>query len=376
MWSRRAVVFALAALPLSAWAGQRAGRKFSGENPLGVPRPEFATAQDGMELIYLRRYEDALEVFEEAGVNFPESPLGPVGRSIVYQAMMFENYDFAHDAAWKSEHAEAQTRIKGARRQNDRKYWNQFLEAVHLGVVAMYGIRQGDYLGAFNQAWDALELVRKVQRAVPTFHDLQLALGLYNYWRTAISEQVDGLPSFGDHREEGLEQMRTAKAKGLLAPAPASLCLTYSYLEGKRWKDAIAEAQWARERYPQNILNETTLGRVFMAAQRFDDALRTFEGVRTLAPENTRIWWHIGEAHFKARRDNASARKAYDRYLESKPIDEYRAYAYYRIGLLARRQRDYEEAERWLLKCTQTWPKFKEAAKKLEEVRARKEGTD
>ena len=83
--------------PGTAEAGFKdlSGKGFSGENPLGVNRGEFRFAQEGMELIYQRRYLEALQLFEVAGVEFPDSAIGPLGRSLVYQSMMVENYDYS-----------------------------------------------------------------------------------------------------------------------------------------------------------------------------------------------------------------------------------------------------------------------------------------
>jgi TolA-binding protein len=379
MTRRFLLLLALLLVPSMAQAGltkNYSGKNFNGENPLGVPRGEFAAAQEGMELIYQRKYSESLEVFEVAGIDFPDSPLGPVGRAIVYQAQMFENYDFSRDGAYKTEVAEATQIFKRIRRQRDRKSWNQFLEAVLLGMEAMYDVRHSDYLAAFNQAWDALELVKKVQRAEPDFHDPQLALGLYNYWRTVFTESVDGLPKFGDKRALGLQQMKQAKAKGLLAPAPASLCLTYSYMEQENWAEAETEALWARKRYPENLINEMTLGRVYRGAKKWTESLEAFANIQRFAPENTRVLWHIGETWYKSRKDNRSAFEAFKAYLETGPADEYKAHVQYRLGQVERRNRRYEQALYWLRAAEATNPKWKKPTERIAEVEAEQKRRD
>ncbi len=357
-------------LPSWALAGPRtvSGKPFTGENPLGVPRSEFLAAQDGMDLIYQRRYKESLQVFEVAGVDFPDSPLGNVGRAIVWQAIMYENYDFEQERAYRNEYADGMERVKRGRRDTGRKAWNDFLEAVLLGLDAMYDFRHGDHLRAFNKAWDAMELIKSVQRAAPDFHDVKLALGMYDYWRTALSESVDGLPNMGDHRAEGLAQMIEARDQGVLAQAPASLVLAYSYLEKKDYKQAILEAEGVRNLYPSSVLIETTLGRVYLKAKRFDDALASFDRVRGLDPRNKRVLFHVGEAYYSAKTDHQAAWDAYEAYLATGPIDEYRAHTYYRLGMLERRARHYDPAIAWFEKCLELLPKFKKAKKRLEET--------
>lgn len=368
-----ALAVLLPAFAVAAPAGGSA-RTHSGENPLGVARAEFAATQDGMELIYQRRYPEALQLFEEAGMDFPDSPLGPIGRGLVWQAIMFENYDFSHERAYLAEYAEAKDRIARAERgSSEPKAWIYFLTAVHLGVDAMWDIRHERYLPAFDKAWEALEGIKKVERMEPDFVDVKLATGMYDYWRTAITEEVDVLPSFGDHRAEGLAAMKLAKEQGLLASAPASLVLTYSYMEAHKYAEAIAEAKWAQERYPGNLLNEMTLGRVYRQAGKNEEALASFDRVLQIDPENKRVWFHIGEVHYKARRDPEAARAAYERYLKTDPLPYYRAHTLYRMGMLQRRARHYDEAIALMEQALAADPKLKMASDRLDELRQVKE---
>jgi tetratricopeptide (TPR) repeat protein len=369
------LLFITTLLPAAALAGPRSpsGQNFTGENPLGVSRPEFRGTQEGLELMYQRRYRAALQVFEELGLDFPDSAIGPIGRSLVWQAWMFENYDFKYERAYLTEYSEAAARLKRADKSGDTRAWIYFMTAVHLGIDAMYDIRKERYLPAFDKAWECLEYIKKVEKLAPEFEDVQLALGLYNYWRTAITDQVAALPSFGDHRAEGLAQMEHAKANGLLARGPASLVLVYSYMEAKDWDKAIEEANWARDRYPNNLLVEMTVGRVYRQAKKYDDALAAFERARKIDPENDRLWFQIGEVHYKRRKGSTKAREAYQRYLQSDPLPVYAAHTYYRLGMLEKRARHYDEAIVLFEKSLATYPKFKRAQDRIEQVRRQQE---
>lgn len=373
---RRQAILLLAGASLGpslAFAGRTtSGKDFSGENPLGVPRAEFAAAQHGMDLIYQRRYNASLQVFEEAGVDFPDSPLGPVGRAIVWQAKMYEDYNFDHARAYRDEYGDGVLRLRRARRDRSRRAWNEFLEAVLLGLDAMWELRHKQYIDAFTKAWDAMELIKSVQRGAPEFHDVQLALGMYNYWRTAITESQEGLPSFGDHRDEGLAQMIHARDHGLLAVAPSSLVLTYSYLEKKDFKAAIAEAERVRKDYPTNILVEMTLGRVYRKAKQYDQSLAAFDRILKLDPRSKRVWFHIGETHYTAKDNHDGAKEAYEKYLATNPMPEYRAHTYYRLGMLEKRDRNWDGAIAWFEQSIDTYPKFKKAKVRLDETIAAK----
>ncbi|MEE2827558.1 MAG: tetratricopeptide repeat protein [Myxococcota bacterium] len=365
-----ALLLAFFLFPGLSLAGAEAGAgSFTGENPLGVQRAEFAATQVGMDLIYQRRYAEALEHFEEMYIDFPDSPVGPIGRGLVYQAQMFENYDFSRERSYRTEFAEAQTRLARALKKSPHPEWIAFLHAVHLGVDAMYDVRRRRFLSAFDKAWDALEEIKNIQRKTPAFADADLGLGLYNYWRTVITERVSVLPAFGDKRAEGLAQMRNARENGFLAKAPASFALSYSLIERGDLKGAIKEGERTQVEYPGSVLNAMTLAQAHRKAKDYPQALSILEGIRQKHPQNTRVWFQIAEVHYKSRKKNSEAEAAYLEYLKADPPTDYRAYTYYRLGQLEQRARDYSAAIQWYEKALKAQPKLKQAKKRLEDAR-------
>jgi len=341
------------------------GKNFSGENPLGVSRAEFGATQEGMELIYQRRYNEALEHFEGMGFDFPDSPVGPIGRALVHQSAMFENYDFSRDRAYQTEIAEFKALIGPAQRSSRTPEWTSFLNAVYLGVDAMYDVRKKRYVRAFDKGWDALEEMKRVQRGAPDFPDVQLALGVYNYWRTVLTEAIKVLPRFGDKRAEGLAQLRAARDTGLLAAVPASLALTFSLIEKGDTTAAIAEAENTGARYPASVLNQMILAQAYSKAKKFNESLSLLQSVLRRTPEVQRAWFAIAEVHYKSKKANDAAREAYKTYLRSEPVPAYKAYSFYRLGQLEARARNYEAAIPLYERALKIEPKFERAKKRL-----------
>jgi tetratricopeptide (TPR) repeat protein len=358
-------------IPATSFAGPRlySGKAFTGENPLGVDRNLFAQTQDALELMYQRRYDESLQAFERIGVNYPESPVQSVGRAVVYQARMFENFDYAYDRQYKQEYADSEKLFRALGRSPTNKAWIYFLKAVHEGLDAMYLVRHRDYITGLNKAWAALEKMQKVEQMAPEFADVHFALGLYNFWRTAITEQTDYLPTFGDHKAEGLLQIQKARDHGFLAPAPAGLALAYSHMENKDWDAATKSIEWVQQRYPKNVMSEMTAGRIHRLAKRYNEAEEVLLGITKFAPDNHRVWFHIGEARYRSRKKNKGALEAYERYLASDPVDEYKGHTYFRMGLVKRRMRQYDESIAMLEKAVEYAGKWKSPAKRLAQVK-------
>jgi tetratricopeptide (TPR) repeat protein len=210
--------------------------------------------------------------------------------------------------------------------------------------------------------------MKRVQRRAPEFVDVQLALGVYNYWRTVLTESIKVLPRVGDRRAEGLAQLRAARQRGLLASVPASFALTFSLIEGGNTTAAIEEARTTGLQYPQSVLNQMILAQAYRKAKQFDESLALLATVLERTPEVERAWFAIAEVHYSARTNNDAARAAYKRYLKSDPVPAYTAYTFYRLGQLEARSRNYEAAISFYERALAIEPKFSRAKKRLEDA--------
>jgi len=353
-------------LTIPAMSGH--AREFTGENALGVETDLMQRTQQGLHLIYQREYKLALRHFREVGEIYPDSPAGPFGRSVVFQAMMLENFDYAYRDTYQVEAEKALALVERALKSPDQKAWNYFLYAGIVGLDGLDRVREGDYLTAFNKGWDALEAMKKAKRHAPEFADPDLGIGIYNYWRTAITGRVDFLPKFGDHRAEGIQQMEHARDNGMLVWAGASFALAYTYMEERDYDKAIAECLTVQAEYPASIINNMLLARIYTKSKSYDSAIATLERIQRTDPSNRRVLWHIGDTYYKSNRHNDEAKQAFIEYLEHSIPDPYRCHAEYRLGQIAQRQRDYAEAARRFERALQANPKYSPARKRLESV--------
>lgn len=348
--------------PSAGWAK----REFTGENDIGVEPELMKRVQDGLEMIYQRDYQGALKLFRETGEIYPDSPVGPFGRSVVYQAMMLENFDYEYADVYRVEADQALALVEQSRRSNQQKGWNWFLYAGIIGLEGLDKVRGGDFLTAFNKGWDALEAMKKAKKFEPTFADPDLGLGIYNYWRTAITDQVDFLPRFGDHRAEGIEQMERARDGGLLVWAGASYALAYTYMEERKYDEAIAECLMLQQDYPDSIINNMLLGRIYQKSKDYDNAIATYQKILDTDPNNRRVLWHMGDCYYKTRKNNDKAKEYFQRYLETSIPDMYRCHTHYRLGQIAERERDYAQAVREYTAALQADSSYKPAQKRYE----------
>jgi len=344
-------------------------REFTGENPLEVETDLMKRVQEGLELIYQREYQEALHTFREVNELYPDSPVGHFGRSVVFQAMMLENFDYGYRDTYRVEADKAKAKVQRTLKTGHQKGWNTFLYAGIVGLDGLDSVREGDYLTAFNKGWEAIEAMKKAKRLSPEFADPDLGIGIYNYWRTAITDRVDFLPRFGDHRAEGIQQMERARDNGLLVWAGASFALAYTYMEEREYDKAIAECLKLQAEYPNSVINNMLLGRIYTKSKDYDAAIATYDKLLVTAPDNRRVHWHIGDCYYKSRRNNSEAKAAFNKYLGFTIPELYRCHSHYRLGQIAQREKDHAEAVAQFEKAVAADPSYGPAKKRLEKAK-------
>ncbi|MEC8193706.1 MAG: hypothetical protein VX127_13280, partial [Myxococcota bacterium] len=116
---------------------------------------------------------------------------------------------------------------------------------------------------------------------------------LYNYWRTVITRSTKGLPDFADKRMLGIEQLRTVQEEGIFLAPAATFALTFTWLEEGALKRATNSALRNHQAYPNNVVNNLQLGRLYMYRRNYVESERFFKMVIATAPENRRAHYYL-----------------------------------------------------------------------------------
>ncbi|MEQ1506138.1 MAG: tetratricopeptide repeat protein [Myxococcota bacterium] len=300
--------------------------------------------QHGLELIYLRKYTDARTYFGELETTFPGTATRSVADTLVWQALMLENFDYRYDKQYWTASKQARKDLDAAIAAPGNESWDHLASAAIVGIESIHTMRQGSYLSALQLAFQAMEHIERCRQAAPTFIDLKLADGLYNYWRSVVTMNSKVLPDFGDHRVEGIEQMTTVQDGGVFMGPMASLALAFSWMEEGDLKRASSACTRNRTKYPDNIINNLTCGTIYTYDHRYDDALRVLDQILVTDASNMRVHYWKGFALLK-KGQLAGAKAELTMYLASAYLEPYqKSYAYFRLGQVYAREQDFPKA--------------------------------
>ncbi|MCB9664887.1 MAG: tetratricopeptide repeat protein [Alphaproteobacteria bacterium] len=312
---------------------------------LKMSRDFIHGVSEGLELLYHRRYREMRAWFAELQQVFPGTAVAPMGDLLAWQALMLENFDYRFDAQYQAASQLARTELAAAQAQPGHEVWEEILLAVVVGIEAIHDARRSRYLGALRLAFEAIDHVEKARALAPTFVDLQLADGLYNFWRTVLTEQSKVLPTFGSRKEEGLLQIRKVIDEGVFLSAMARFALAISWLEEEDHAKARDELLANFKRYPDNIINTMLLGMTLVYMDKHEAGLDLFDQVLRVEPRARRVHYYRAVALQElGRLDEAVT--ALQTYLAFDAMEPYqRGGAHFRLGQIRMRQQRWDEAE-------------------------------
>lgn len=347
---------------------------YRGAAQLGMSRAFVGHVRDGLDMLYHRHYRDMRTLFSELEAVYPDTAVSAVSDALMWQSMMFENYDFRYDASYQASSALARKRLGAALGKPGNEAWENLMLGVVAGIEAIHAARQDHYLPALSLAFEAIDHIETTRKIAPNFLDLALADGLYNYWRTAITLRSKALPDFGDKRDLGIQQMQSVIDSGVFLTAPARLSLAYSYLDRGKYLDAARLLQENEKLYPDNVINEMLLGTTFLYARKYPDALVAFDRVSAIDPTNRRVIYYRGIAQHRLSRYD-EALKSFEAYLAFPDLESYqRSGTLWRLGEVLFQLKRYDEAEAMFDASAKLGDDNAKAS--LERLRkARKEGT-
>ncbi len=301
--------------------------------------------RESIDLIYQRKYKDARKKLDALTTKYPTSGIGPVGIVLMYQALMFENFDFRYEKQYLVTFGEAKKQLDAGLAKPGNEAFENFLYAGLLAVDAIHNLRKEQYLPALDRALEAMKRLETTKKLAPEFPDTALGDGMYLYWRSAVTQQSKLLPDFPDRRAEGIELMRKAEKEAIFLGPGASLALAYTHIEERDLRAALDRLLYIRLAYPDNVINNMTLGRIYTSARRYNDAIRLFDEILADAPDSQRVHYFRGVALARGAR-YPEALKSYETYLGFKEIPkDARGQVLYRLGALYVRQEDKVKAK-------------------------------
>lgn len=165
--------------------------------------------------------------------------------------------------------------------------------------------------------------------------------------------------------------MQFVEEKGIFLGPAATFALTYTWLEEGALKRATQSALVNHQNYPDNVVNNITIGRLYMYQRKYPSAEKYFKAAVRVSPENRRVYYFMTRMYLRQKKLN-DAESTIDKYLAFDISTGDRARALMQKSLIYYRRKDWDAAERL---AAEAWKigKLKRAKKRIASIKSARE---
>ena len=303
-------------------------------------------ASQALSMIYARDYRGARQAFSDLHRSHPELAIGNVGRMLIFQCLMLENFDYRFERQYESHAALAMRDIEAAQQVPGNEAWEHFLKGGVLGIQAIHEMRKGDFVSSLRKGLEALGSLRALEATAPDFVDPDLGYGLFFYWRTVIGKQSPLIPDGEDRRAQGIALIEKVERQGAFVAPGATLALAYIYSEQGKSRKASSYSRRLKVRYPNNVINGLLHTRLLMRMRRYSKALQSIDHVLSVDTDNHRVHYYRATVHLR-QNELDKALSAINVFLEMPLEEDARAFGSHRKADIYFRQGNYTQARKF-----------------------------
>ncbi len=235
--------------------------------------------QEGIEASFREDYELAERRFDSLVHMAPGDPAGYFFKAALHHAQMI---DYESRFREKEFYRNVKTAKKLAReriKRNKKDAWTYLLLGNTHGAKAVYDAKQGKWLSGLEEGLMAKSALKEALKRDPKLYDAYVGLGSYDYWASVMTKAFHWLPFIGDHREQGMAEMKLALEKSTFSSAAAASGLIWMYIREGSFDLAIDLAERMQSEYPQGKTFLWPLAEAFYDKLDWKNALLRYRGL-------------------------------------------------------------------------------------------------
>ena len=204
----------------------------------------------GMNQVHQLETDSALVTFAELTQIYPDNPIGYFYRAAVYD-LVNQNYRVTTFA--KEFEKEVDLAIKTGEKflkKNKEDPLAYFYLGGSYGFRGLHHVKKRNWIKAFVDGLKGLNNLQKSLAKKEDFYDAYFGLGMYHYWRSAMTKKLMFLPMMSDQRQQGIDELKMVIEKGKYAVIESHFGLVTCYYNEAVYDSALAINSVLYEQFP------------------------------------------------------------------------------------------------------------------------------
>jgi tetratricopeptide (TPR) repeat protein len=322
----------------------------------------------GINQIYSIKFEEAYSTFDKLREVDPHNPAGKFFDAMVtWWQILLDLNNTRFDGLFYNKLEDVIDQCDSILDEDKNNYNALFYKGGALGFRGRLLSVREDWVDAALDGKDALPIVGKIAELYPEKYDIQLGLGIYNYYAAIIPEKFSFVKPLmylfpPGNRELGLTQLKIAAEKGHYAKYETRYFLTMIYFDFE--KDYSLSMKYCKQLlkdFPQNPRFENFLARIYFRTAQFEKADSVFKIIYTKIKAGQRGYnyslkrstlYYLADINARHQRNT----EAIEQFKESLKISEdidgkrdsgFKVNTALYLGILYTRIKDYEKAREY-----------------------------
>ncbi|HUI93452.1 MAG TPA: tetratricopeptide repeat protein [Chitinivibrionales bacterium] len=152
------------------------------------------------------------------------------------------------------------------------KDWALFFMGGADGIKGTYESRYEKWITSFRHGWKGVSNLQQLYKRNPNIKDVLYGIGLYDYWRSALTKILWWMPGIENRCQQGINELYDAKKNGMYTCISAGVNLIDILCNEARYKEALALADELLEKYPFTLKFFWGRGAALYGSGRYNEA--------------------------------------------------------------------------------------------------------
>ncbi len=252
-----------------------------------------------LDLVYQKKYFDAIAICEQVIQKYPENPMGYLGQAGAYHIIMLNyrvslfDHEFDSLTTLAIKTGDAATKIY----KDDPNAF--FVLGAAYGFRGLNRLRKGQWFGAFRDGVRGVSNLMKAHEMKKDLYDVYYGLGLYYYWKSAKAKVLTFLRLMKDEREKGIEYLKISIEKGRFSVTEAVFALIEIYYYEDRYQEALDAALSLKDKFAYDPTWNYVTAKILVKLNRWDEAKDYFDALlKLLEASQFRANSYLAECHY------------------------------------------------------------------------------
>ncbi len=249
----------------------------------------------GIHQIYSIKFEEAYSTFDRLRDIAPHNPAGKFFDAMVtWWQILLDLNNTRFDELFYDKLGSVIEMCDSILEKDENNFDALFYKGGALGFRGRLLSVRKDWLNAALDGKDALPIVGKIAEQYPNNKDIQLGLGIYNYYAAVIPEKFPFVKPLmylfpPGNRKLGLTQLEITATQGRYAKYETQYFLLMIYFDFERNnKEAMKYCKLLLNSFPENPKFENFLARIYFRTRRFNKADSVFHAIYKKIEEGKR----------------------------------------------------------------------------------------